>query len=189
MKTPLPAGITALLNAYSQGDEQAGNQAYELIYAKLHQLAAHHLRQERDRLTLQPTVLISETWLRLHDGEPVHWQNRGHFFGIAARLMRIVLVDYARRRKRHKRNDRHLRVTLEEANNVPILKDIELDALDDALKGLGRFAPRQLQIVELRYFAGFTNEEVAELLKVSTATIKREWRVAKAWLFHQLQRG
>lgn len=189
MNAPLPTGITALLNASSQGDEEADKQLYLLIYGELRQLAAQHLQRERDMLTLQPTALVSEAWLRLLESEPVVWQNRVHFFGAAARLMRNVLVDYARRRKRYKRGDRRLHVTLDEANNIPDTHDLELEALDDALKDLERFAPRQHRIVELRFFAGLTNEEIAELLGVAPVTVKREWRLAKAWLFRQLQRG
>jgi RNA polymerase sigma factor (TIGR02999 family) len=189
MKAPLPTGITALLNASSQGDEQAGQQLYALIYGELRQLAAHHLHRERDVFTLQPTALVNEAWLRLHEGEQMVWQNRVHFFGTAARLMRNALVDYARRRNRFKRGDRRLHVTLEEARHVADTQDLELEALDEALKDLERFAPRQHRIVELRFFAGLTNEEIAELLGVAPITIKREWRLAKAWLFRQLQRG
>lgn len=189
MKSPLPTGITTLLNAYSQGDEHAGNQLYGLIYSELRQLAARHLHRERAALTLQPTALVSEAWILLHKGAPIDWQNRVHFFGVAARLMREVLVDYARRRHRHKRGDRRLHVTLEDARNVPETQDLELEALHDAMQTLEKFAPRQHRIVELRFFGGLTNEEIAELLGVAPITIKREWRVAKAWLFHQLQRG
>jgi RNA polymerase sigma factor (TIGR02999 family) len=189
MKIPLPTGITALLNASSRGDEQAGNQLYTLIYGELRQLAAHHLYREREVFTLQPTALVSEAWIRLHEGEQVVWENRLHFFGAAARLMRNVLVDHARRRKRYKRGDRRLHVTLEDARNIPATQDLELEALDDALKDLERFAPRQHRIVELRFFAGLTNEEIAELLSVAPITVKREWRLAKAWLFRQLHKG
>jgi len=189
MNTPLPSGITALLNGCSQEDDLTNQQLYEIIYRELRTLAAYYLRHERGVVSLQPTALVSEAWLRLYSGGQIVWQNRLHFFGVAAHLMRTILIDQARRRKARKRGSPQWHVTLEDIRQVASMTNVELIALDDALKALEKFAPRQHQIVELSFFGGLTNEEIATLMGLSSATIKRDWRAARAWLLLELKAG
>jgi RNA polymerase sigma factor (TIGR02999 family) len=179
--------VTALLRRWNEGDRQALEILMPLVYKQLRGLAAHYLRAERSDHTLQPTALVHEAYLRLVDQEKVVWQNRAHFYGIAAQMMRRILVDHARRKKAAKRDAGAYRVELgpgvrdEEPD-----RDQELLALDQALIQLESLDPRQARIVELRFFGGLTVEETAEVAGISTATVKREFRTARAWLRVQL---
>ncbi len=184
------SNITALLIAWGQGDQSVKEPLIQAVYAELRRLAQFHLMNERPNHTLQATALVNEAWLRLVDtgGESkVEWSNRAHFFGIAARLMRQILVEHARRRRRLKRGENATQVTLDKANGWVQKTDVNLLALDDALNALAKFSPRQNQIVELRFFGGLTVEEIALLLEVAPITIKRDWTAAKAWLYRELR--
>jgi RNA polymerase sigma factor (TIGR02999 family) len=183
--------ITALLIAWGQGDQNVKEPLAQAVYDELRRLAQFHLRNERAAHTLQATALVNEAWLRLVTpaGESkVEWQNRAHFFGLAAHLMREILVEHARRRGRLKRGANATQVTLDQSQGWAQKTDVNLLALDDALHALAKFSPRQNQIVELRFFGGLTVEEVATVLHVSPITIKRDWVAAKAWLYRELQR-
>ena len=176
--------VTALLRDWSGGDRAALERLMPLVYQELRRLAASYLRVERPDHTLQPTALVHEAYLRLVDQRGVNWQNRAHFFGIAAQMMRRILVDHARRRQAAKRDATALRLqtTGEEGSHDP-----ELLALDHALCGLESLDSRQARIVELRFFGGLTVEETAEVAGVSPATVKREWRTARAWLAREIR--
>ena len=178
--------VTQLLQAWSAGDQEALNQLTPLVEAELHRLARIQLRGERAGHTLQTTALVNEAYLRLTDWQNISWQNRAHFFAIAAQMMRRVLVDYARRRSYQKRGGNAIRVTLSEAENVSTPQDADLIALNDALSELEKFDPRRSRIVELKFFAGLETAEIAEVLSVPQRTIAREWQLARAWLFLQL---
>jgi RNA polymerase sigma factor (TIGR02999 family) len=188
MGDPATHEITQLLVAWKQGDQAALEALSPLINQELHRLAKLYMAGERQGHLLQPTALVNEAWLRLIDWRNVEWQNRAHFFGLAAQLMRRVLVDFARARDREKRGGDALRVSLTEAANVPSERSAELVALDDALQALEKIAPRQARMVELRFFAGLTDEESAEALNVSIGTVRRDWSLAEAWLFRELKR-
>ena len=157
------------------------------VYTELHRQASRYLRRERSDHTLQATALIHEAYLKLIDQREVEWQNRAHFFAVAAQAMRRILVDYARTRKREKRGGDDVKLQLDEAINVSTgEKSIDLVALDEALTRLSKFDERQAKVVELRYFSGMTEEETAEVLSISPATVRRDWNMAKAWLHSQL---
>lgn len=181
-----PAEITQLLIAWNQRDQEALDQLLPLIYDTLHQLAESYMRRERADHTLQATALVNEAFLRLTGGGKVEWQNRAHFFGVAARAMRQILVEHARGRDRLKRGGGITHLTLGEAVDWSDDKDLDLVALDDALKSLEKFAPRQSRIVEMRFFGGLSVEEVAAALNLSAITIKREWALAKMWLYREI---
>jgi RNA polymerase sigma factor (TIGR02999 family) len=176
--------ITALLKDWSGGDRAALEKLMPAVYEELRRLAAAHLRSERPDHTLQPTALVHEAYLRLADQRSVEWANRAHFFSIAARIMRRILVDHARRRRALKRDGAALRLTLAEAPSED--RGPELLALDSALTSLESLDPRQAKIVELRFFGGLSVEETAEAAGISTATVKREWRTARAWLRREI---
>jgi len=178
--------ITELLESWSHGDRAAFDELVPLVYDELHRVAGRHLRHERPDHSVQPTALVHEAYLKLIDQRRVQWKNRAHFFGVAARLMRRILVDHARNRRAAKRGGGEPRLTLDEADAVPLEPEVSLLALDDALTQLEIIDPRQSQIVELRYFGGLTITETAAVVGVSEATIGREWSVAKAWLFREL---
>lgn len=178
--------VTSLLRAWSAGDPEAERQLVPLVYGELRRRAGAYLRRERPGHTLQPTALVHEAWLRLA-GQDVNWQNRSQFFGMASQLMRRILVDHARRRRAARRGGGGLQVPLEEAMGVTGGDPVDLVRLDEALTELAELDPRQGRIVELRFFGGLTTEETAGLLGVSPATIKRDWTVAKAWLFARLR--
>ena len=180
--------VTVLLQAVQQGQDGALDQLLPLVYDDLRQVAAKHLRRERMDHTLQPTALVHEAFLRLVDQRNVNWQNRAHFFGVAAQLMRRILVDYARRVATAKRGAGRL-VSLEEGMDVPTDEPETLLGIDEALTALGQMDPRAARVVELRFYAGLTVEEVAEVMQLSSATIKREWATARAWLEAELQRN
>jgi RNA polymerase sigma factor (TIGR02999 family) len=183
-----PNQITVLLEQWGQGDQQALDQLTPLVYSELHRLASQYLRRERPDHTLQSTALVNEAYLKLAGQHSMRWQNRAHFFGIAAQLIRRILVDYARTRYAEKRGSNAPKLSLEEVTESAAARDLDLIALDDALKDLAAIDARQSRVVELRFFAGLSLEETAEILQISPATVKREWTAAKAWLFRQLQR-
>jgi RNA polymerase sigma factor (TIGR02999 family) len=188
MAAPSTQEITQLLVAWSNGDEAALEQLTPLVQAELRRLAKRFMGGERQGHILQTTALVNEAFLRLIDWENVEWRNRSHFFGLAAQIMRRILVDYARARRREKRGGDALHVSLSEAANVAQEQRADLEALDDALKTLEKLDPRQARVVELRFFAGLSLEETAEVLKVSLSTVRRDWSLAEAWLFRELSR-
>jgi RNA polymerase sigma factor (TIGR02999 family) len=180
--------VTQLLAKWSQGSLEAREALMPLVYNELRQLAASHLRRERSDHTLQATALVHEAYLRLVEQDHVNWQNRHHFFGAAANLMRRVLVDHARAHVAEKRGSGLPKVALTEAIVMSQEQPAELLALDESLTRLAALDPQQGRVVELRVFAGLTVEETAEILGVSTATVKRDWAVAKAWLLHEIRK-
>jgi RNA polymerase sigma factor (TIGR02999 family) len=178
-----------MLKDWSGGDREALDQLLPFVYDELHRQASRYLRRERSDHTLQTTALIHEAYLKLIDQREVQWQNRAHFFAVAAQAMRRILVDYARTRKREKRGGDDVKLQLDEAINVSSgEKSIDLVALDEALTRLSKFDERQARVVELRYFSGMTEEETAEVLGTSPATVRRDWNMAKAWLHSQLMK-
>jgi RNA polymerase sigma factor (TIGR02999 family) len=179
---PFRHDVTQLLVAWSNGDEAARDELIPLVYEELHRLAHHYMNGERTGHTLQTSALINEAFVRLVDQRDVYWQNRSHFFGIAAQMMRRVLVDYARSRQYQKRGGDAVQVSLNEELIVSNEQTAEVVALDDALKSLATFDERKCRIVELRFFAGLSIEETAQVLGISAGTVMREWTVAKAWL-------
>jgi len=180
--------ITRLLADWSKGDQQALEKLTPLVYDELRRLARRYLRQERAGHPLQSTALVHEAYLKLVGQNHVRWQNRAHFFGIAAQMIRRILVDYARARGADKRGSGAEKLSLDEAIALPGGQDLDLIALDDALEGLARIDERQSRLVELRFFAGLTLEETAEVLQMSLATAKRDWVSAKAWLSREIKR-
>ena len=177
-----PQQVTQLLVAWSGGDQAARDELMPLVYEELRRLAHQCMRRERPAHTLQTSGLVNEAYIRLIDQKNIQWQDRAHFFGIAARLMRQVLVDYARTRRYAKRGGDAHRVSLDEAMIISEERAGEVVALDDALKTLAEIDPRQSQIVELRFFGGLSIEETAEVLAISPGTVMRDWTLAKAWL-------
>jgi RNA polymerase sigma factor (TIGR02999 family) len=188
MQQPSPQEITQLLLAWSDGDQTALEELVPLVETELRRLARHYLRQERPGHLLQTTALVNEAYLRLIDWQNVQWQNRAHFFGVAAQLMRLVLLEYARRQQARKRGASALKVSLEEAAVVADERGTDLIALDDALQSLAEIDRRKERVVELRFFGGLSVEETAEALKVSPRTVMREWELARAWLYRELSR-
>jgi RNA polymerase sigma-70 factor (ECF subfamily) len=181
--------ITRLLIAWNRGDQAALEALSAQINQELHRLAKRYMADERPNHLLQPTALVNEAWLRLIDWQNVEWQNRAHFFGLAAQMMRRTLMEYARVQHREKRGGREgIQVSLSEAANVAPERSADLIALDDALQALEKLDPRQARVVELRFFAGLSQEEVAEALNVSVGTVRRDWSLAEAWLFRELNR-
>jgi RNA polymerase sigma factor (TIGR02999 family) len=180
---------TRLLKAWSEGDETALERLVPMVDAELRRLARHYLRQERPDHILQTTALVNEAWVRLINWPDVSWQNRAHFIGLAAQLMRRVLVDEARRRKAGRHGADVLHVSLGNAEGISHDKGADLVALDDALSELATFDERQSKIVELRFFGGLSLEETAEALKISTRAVQREWSLAQAWLYRELNQG
>ena len=178
--------VTTLLIDWSRGDKAALERLTPLVYDELRRLAKRYLRQERSGHTLQSTALANEAFLRLVDQSQVQWQNRAHFFGVAAQMIRRILVDYARARRTDKRGGGFTQLSLDDAIGVPETRSVELIALDEALDELARLDVKQGRIVELRFFVGLSVEETAEVIGVSPATVKREWTSAKAWLFREL---
>ena len=187
MTTPSAQGITQLLLAWSGGDQAALEKLTPLVYAELHRLAKGYMLGERPGHTLQTTALINEAYLRLIDWKNVGWQSRAHFFGVAAQVMRRILVDFARSRDYAKRGRGARHVPLDEAISIHEDLGAELIALDDALKGLAEIDRRKSQVVELKFFGGLSAEEMAEALKVSKRTVEREWNLARAWLYRELR--
>jgi len=160
-----------------------------LVYDELHRLARRYMAAEQSGHTLQTTALVHEVYLRLVDAKDVDWQNRAHFYALCARLMRRILIDFARSRNYQKRGGQVPHIQLEEAATVSMVVSSELVALDEALKELAALDPRKSEVVELRFFGGLTVEEIAATLQVSPETVMRDWRLAKAWLLRELSRG
>ena len=186
MTTPGSHEVTELLVDWSNGNPQALEQLMPLVYKELHRLAASYLRRERSGHTLQSTALVNEAFLKLVDQTRVQWKNRAHFFGVAAQMIRRILVDHARGHQAAKRGSNAPKLSLDEALGVPDPRDLDLLALDDALDRLGAIDPQQSRIVELRFFGGLSIEETAEAIGISPATVKRDWTMAKAWLYQNL---
>ncbi len=186
MASTPPEEITQVLRDVSAGDHEAFARLMPLVYEELRRLANYYLNRERADHTLQATALVHEAYLRLVDQTRVNWQNRAHFFGISAEIMRRILVDYARGQKAEKRGGNVEKLSLDAAISVSDEMDVDLVALDDALADLTRLDPRQGHIVELRFFGGLTLEETAEVLSLSRSTVEREWLMAKAWLYKSL---
>lgn len=185
---PSEPNITELLVAWGNGDQTAFDRLAPAVHRELHRLAATYMARERPGHVLQTTALVNEAYLRLVDWKQVDWQNRAHFFGLAAKVMRRILVDVARTRRRAKRGRGELYLSLSDAADVAIARSADLVALDDALKTLDRLNPRHSRVVELRFFGGLSLEEVAHLLKVSVGTVRRDWSLAQAWLYRELNR-
>lgn len=187
MHTKSSKEITQLLVAWSEGDEFALDQLAPLIHAELHRLAHNYMRRERPGHLLQTSALINEAYIRLIDWKNVRWQNRAHFFGVAAQLMRRILVDFAREKQYLKRGGGALQVSLSEAASLVVQRGVDFVALDEALTALGNIDPRKVRVVEMRFFAGLSVDEVAKLLEVSEETVMRDWRLAKVWLLRQVR--
>jgi RNA polymerase sigma factor (TIGR02999 family) len=179
--------VTVLLRKWSEGDENALEQLTPLVYDELHRLAHQHMRRESAGHVLQTSALINEAYLRLVDQPRIQWESRAHFFGIAARLMRRILVDDARKRNAAKRGGSLIQVPLDEIENLAQQQAANVVAVDEALQRLEAIDTRQSQIVELRFFAGLSIDETAELLKVSPGTVMRDWTFARAWLKSQMK--
>jgi RNA polymerase sigma factor (TIGR02999 family) len=180
--------VTELLLAWGDGDRSALEQLTPLVHAELRQIAARHMAHERPGHTLQPTALVNEVYLRLVNVERVRWQNRAHFLAVAARLMRRILVDFARSRRYRKRGGGAAHVAVDETTLIDVGRGHDLLALDDALDQLARIDDRQSQIVIMRFFAGLSIDETASVLAISPATVMRDWKLAKAWLLRELDR-
>src|SRR5215204_517073 len=191
LQVPMPAAhdVTGLLDDWSRGDRGALDRLLPVVYTELRRIAARQLRHERAGHTLQPTALVHEAYLRLIQQRDVDWRNRAHFFGVAAQVMRRILVDHARRQATRKRGDAAQRVPLEEVDKIATATEIPVLALDHALTRLEEIDRGLAQIIELRAFAGLTIDEAAHVLKVSPSTAKREWRTARAWLARELGLG
>ena len=182
----LPQEITQLLANWSQGDKTALDQLVPLVYPELRRLAKRHMDREDPAHTLQTSALINEAYLKLVNQQNVQWQNRAHFFAVAAQVMRHILVDHARTRNYAKRGGGALKLPLDEAAALTEQRAGQLIALDDALRDLGALDERRSQIIELRFFGGLSLEETAEVMNISPSTVQREWRAAKAWLHHTM---
>ena len=179
--------ITGLLIAWSDGDESALDRLAPLIHSELHRLAHHYMGRERTGHLLQTSALVNEAYVRLIDWKNVRWQNRAHFFGVAAQMMRRILVDFARERQSLKHGGGTLQVSLGEAASFVVHRNTDLVALDEALTALAEVDPRKVRVVEMRFFAGLSVEEIADVLKVSKETVMRDWRLAKVWLLRELE--
>jgi RNA polymerase sigma factor (TIGR02999 family) len=188
MSDPNTHDVTRLLKAWSGGDQAALEDLMPVVYTEIRRLARSYLRRERPDHTLQATALVHEAYMRLVDQRSVEWQNRAHFFGIAAQIMRRILVDHARAQKTEKRGSGQSPIVLDEALEVATDRGLDFVALDDALKTLADLDKKQARIVELRYFGGLSIEETAEVMQISPATVKREWAGARTWLRRELDR-
>jgi RNA polymerase sigma factor (TIGR02999 family) len=183
MQEPTPSEVTRLLKDWGNGDSAALDRLMPIVYDELRRVAARYLRRERQDHTLQATALVNEAYLRLIDQNQVQWQNRAHFMGVAAQMMRRILVDHARNHKRVKRGGGAQKVSLDEVVAIAEVRAQDLVELDAALKALAAFDDRKSRIVEMRYFGGLSVEETAEVLKISEITVARDWKLAKAWLY------
>ena len=186
MKSPARHQITELLAEWREGNQSALDELYPLVYDELHRLARRYMSRERKDHTLQTTALINEAYVRMVDQKNVNWANRSHFFAISAQIMRRILIDHARRHAYAKRGGGAQQVSLEEVAAIVPDQGRELVRLDEALKTLAERDPRRSQVVELRYFGGLNNEEIAGVLHVSENTVTRDWNMARAWLYQQL---
>ena len=179
----VPSEVTGLLVDWSNGDQSAYEKLIPLVYAELHRLAHHYMGRERSDHTLQTTALVNEAYVRLVDQRRMRWQNRAQFFGICAELMRRILVDYARKQNYAKRGGGAEKISLDQVAEISEDKPTDLAALDDALKQLATFDARKARVVELRFFGGLNNDEVAEVMGLHPNTVSRDWNAAKAWLY------
>lgn len=180
-------GITQLLLQWGTGDRSALDKLLPLVYDQLRRLAQSYLRRNRNSSTLQPTVLVHEAYLKLINQEQTSWQNRAQFFGLAAKIMRDLLVDHARRARAAKRGGDNFSLSLSEADQIGNSPNLDLLALNEAMDELAKFKPRHCQIIEMRFFGGLTIEETAEVLAISHATVERDWNFARTWLYRQLK--
>jgi len=189
MTTLSTPGLTELLDDWQQGDRTALDRLTPLIYDELRRIAHRYVRRERNGDTLQTTALVNEAYLRLIGLDAPQWESRTHFFAIAARLMRQVLVDYARRRRAGKRGGGACKVPLADATGVSPRQDVDVVALNDALEVLAKIDPRQSQVVELRFFAGLSLQEISAALQIAPATVQRDWTAARAWLHREMSKN
>lgn len=187
MLTP-QLNVTEMLNHWGNGDREVLDKLIPIVYKELRRQAGHYLRREGPGNTLQTTGLVHETYLKLVDQRRVQWQNRAHFFGLAAQLMRRILIDHIRKRKAAKRGGLDLKLPLEEAMAVSTEREIDLLTLDEALTRLAKIDEQQSRIVELRFFSGLSVEDTAGVLGISERTVKRDWQVAKAWLRREISK-
>ena len=187
MDSPSSRHVTELLLAWGKGDKEALNQLIPLVHDELYRLAARQMKREKPGHTLQTAALVNEAYCKLVDLKSIRWQNRTHFFAIAATMMRRILIDHAKRRVREKRGGNVARISFDESAFLSDSRASELIALDEALTRLARQDPLKSRIVEMKFFAGLTFEEIAEIEQVSSRTIEREWRKAKAWLYDAIQ--
>ncbi len=187
MQPPSPSEVTRLLKDWSGGDPAALDQLIPIVYDELRAVAARYLRRERQDHTLQPTALVNEAYLRLIDQKQVQWQNRAHFFGVSAQMMRRILVDHAKSHNRAKRGGGARKVSLDEAAALSQERADDIVELDEALTALAAFDERKSRVVEMRYFGGLSVEETAEVLKVSEITVARDWKLARAWLYTHIE--
>ena len=187
--SPPPGRITTLLTAWGNGNQAALDELMPIVYEELRRLARRRLRTERPGHPLQTTALVNEAYLRLVDVRQIRWQDRGHFFAMSARLMRRILVEFARAQRCAKRGGERQRVSFDEALNVSTQRATDLIALDDALSALATVDGRKSQVVEMRFFGGLTVEQTAEALAISRETVIRDWNVAKAWLLREIDGG
>lgn len=186
MKASTADNLTSLLVEWREGDEAALERLMPLVYDQLRSMAHRYVQRERDGHTLQTSALVNEAYLRLA-GQKVGWQNRAHFFAVTARVMRHILIDYARRRRYTKHGGDAQQIPIEEASAMTMERATELIALEEALEELAKLDQRKSEVVELRYFGGLSLEETAEVLKISLMTVRRDWRAAKAWLYRRLK--
>ncbi|HZM92125.1 MAG TPA: sigma-70 family RNA polymerase sigma factor [Vicinamibacterales bacterium] len=183
---PSTPDITALLLAWQAGDQTALDKLLPAVQPELRRIARRHMAGERPGHVLQPTALVNEAYLRLTSAKEVQWQGRAHFFAVAAQVMRRTLVDYARERARVKRGGGAFRISLSDADHLAILQRTDLVALDDALNALEKFDRRKSKVIELRFFGGLSLQETADVLQVSVGTVRRDWSLARAWLYREL---
>lgn len=189
LMTASATDVTQMLQDWRSGDKSALDKLMPIVYDELRRIASNYLRKQRPGHTLQTTALVHEAYMRLVGKEDTDWQNRAHFFGFAAKTMRYVLMEYAALKETEKRGGGQIKLSLDEAIGTPEKQDFDLSALNDALETLAAMDERQCRIVELRFFAGLSNEEIAEALGISLATVNREWRLAKAWLRSEILKG
>ena len=187
METDKTKEVTVFLKAWSDGDRAAADSLLQLVYKEMRKLAASYLQKQRPDHTLQPTALVHEAYLKLIDTSEINWQDRAHFFAVAAQTMRNILVDHARKVNADKRGGDAQKIQLDEAVGLSKKQDVDLIDLDECLTKLAQQDEKQSRIIELRFFGGLTIEETAEVLKISPATVKREWAMARAWLFRQMK--
>ena len=178
--------VTTLLNAWSAGDEAAGNELIAAVYQELRRLAASYLKDERPDHTLQPTALVHELYLKLFSGAEIEWRDRRHFLAVAARQLRRIIVDYARNQRAQKRGGLQRKSSIEDAQEIGIPVDARVIELDQALERLEQMDNRSARVVELRYFGGLTENEIGETLQISVATVKRDWEFGRSWLLKEL---
>lgn len=186
MSTTLPQDVTQILLNWQEGDADAPAKLMPIVYEELRRLARNYLQRERADHTLQATALVHEAYLRMVDEKSVSWKDRAHFYGIAARLMRRILVDHARAHNAAKRGGLDQKLTLDEAQELPMKETVELVALDGALENFAQTYPRKSEVVELKFFGGLDAKEISEVLKISEKTVLRDWNFAKLWLCREL---